>query len=571
MLALLMHGQVALVYLKNLGDKDHMFGKRVLVSGWILFLFALILKAQDRPIPSEKPRLIVGIQVSGMRYDYLVRYWDKFGDGGFRRLVDNGTFCRNATHDYLIPESGSAVASIATGSYPDIHGIISNYWYDRLKEKVTYCIGDDDAETVGGSYDQGRYSPSRLMVSTVSDELKLSDQFRSKVISICLDPVASVLSGGHAADASYWYDNTNGRWITSTYYTDSLPGWVEEFNDKQLADLYLTRTWEPLMPADQYGASLPDTSKYETGIDGQTTFPYDLEKLSHLSRKKIRYDLLKITPYGNTYTADFAAAALVNENLGKDNRTDWLNVIFSTNALASDHYSSRSVEMEDLYLRLDKDLEHFLDLIDQEVGLKNTLIYLTADNASANKPEYLGGNRLPAGFFNYNAALSLLKTYLNVIYGNGDWIRFYYAQQIYLNRVLIEDSRLSISEFQDRVARFMVQFEGVSNALTASDLVKNNYTRGTFQNIQKSYNQKRSGDVLLYLTPGWVEKGVHRKYASSVHFDSHVPLIWYGWKIGRDEISRKVSVTDIMPTIAYFLNISRPSGMQGNIIGELTE
>ena len=206
-----------------------------------------------------------------------------------------------------------------------------------------------------------------------------------------------------------------------------------------------------------------------------------------------------------------------------------------------------------------------------EVGLKNILIYFTADNASANEPGYLSSKRIPSGYFNYNAALSLLKSYLNVIYGSGDWVKFYYAQQIYLNRTLIEDSRLSIPEFQDRVARFMVQFEGVSNALTASDLVKNNYTGGNFARIQKSYNQKRSGDVMLYLTPGWVEKGIDRQYASSVHYDTHVPLIWYGWKIGRGEISRKVSVTDIMPTIAFFLNISGPPGTEGNIIGEIVE
>ncbi len=542
------------------------------------FIFALFLSvcvhglhAQDRVIPSEKPKLIVGIQVAGMRYDYLVRYWDQFGEGGFKRIVSKGMVCKNAYHDYLVPESGSGYATIATGAYPDVHGVVSNYWYDRLKEKVTQCISDEKAETIGGNYGEGKYSPNNLMVSTISDELKLSDQFKSKVISISLDPVGAVISGGHTANGSYWYDDTSGKWITSSYYMDSLPSWVNDFNAKKLADLYLANTWVPLLPMDTYSASLPDTSRFEEGIDGQKTFPYDLEKLSRIKRAKPRYDLLKVTPFGNTYTSDFAAAAVVNEKLGKDDYTDWLNVIFSSNAYAGEYYSSRSVEMEDLYLRLDKELEHFLDFLDREVGLKNTLIYFTADNASANEPGYLSSKRIPSGYFNYNAALSLLKTYLNVIYGSGDWVKFYYAQQIYLNRTLIEDSRLSIPEFQDRVARFMVQFEGVSNALTASDLVKNNYTGGTFGRIQKSYNQKRSGDVMLYLTPGWVEKGIDRQYASSVHYDTHVPLIWYGWKIGRGVISRKVSVTDIMPTIAFFLNISSPPGTEGNIIGEIVE
>ncbi len=544
---------------------------KIVFASLLFFASVCELNAQDRIIPSEKPKLIVGIQVSGMRYDYLVRYWDKFGDGGFKKLVNKGTVCKNAHHDYLVPESGSGYASIATGTYPDVHGVVSNYWYDRLKEKITYCVEDEKTETIGGSFGEGKYSPEKLMVSTISDELKLAGQFKSKVISISLDPVGAIISGGHTADGCYWYDNVSGRWITSSYYVDSLPHWVQDFNDKKLADLYLTKTWETSLPADQYNASLPDTSWIEKGFNGQHTFPYDLDKLSHPKRNTVRFDLLKETPFGNTYTADFVASAVVNEKLGKDDVTDWLNVIFAANAYAGEYFSSRSVEIEDMYLRLDNDIEHFLDFLDREVGLKNVLIYITADNASANEPAYLAGNSMPTGSFNYNAALSLLKTYLNVIYGSGDWVKFYYAQQIYLNRILIEDSRLSIPEFQDRVANFMVQFEGVSNALTASDLVKNNYTRGNFSSIQKSYNQKRSGDVLLYLTPGWIEKGIDRQYASTIHYDSHVPLIWYGWKIGRDEISRRVSVTDIMPTIANFLNISSPAGMQGSIINELTE
>jgi arylsulfatase A-like enzyme len=227
--------------------------------------------------------------------------------------------------------------------------------------------------------------------------------------------------------------------------------------------------------------------------------------------------------------------------------------------------------MEDMYLRLDQDIEHFLTFIDQELGLKNVLIYVTADNAAANAPSFMLEKRMPGGYFNYNSAISLLKTYLNVIYGTGDWVSFYYAQQIFLNRELIEDSKLSISEFQDRVVRFMIQFEGVSNALSADDLIRNNYTHGTFEMMQKSYSQKRSGDILLRLNPGWVEKGIERQYASSYHYDSHVPLIWYGWKIGREEISRKLSVTDIVPTIASFLNISRPPAVQGNVIRELLD
>jgi arylsulfatase A-like enzyme len=291
--------------------------------------------------------------------------------------------------------------------------------------------------------------------------------------------------------------------------------------------------------------------------------------MSILKNSKRFYELLKYTPFGNTLTSDFAAATVVNEELGKDNYTDWLQICFSSSGYLGDKFTSNSVEIEDTYLRLDKDLEHFLNFLDGEVGMKNVLIYLTSDNSMADDPAYMADQGLPVGYFNYNSAMSLLGTYLNLIYGKGDWVKFYYAQQIYLNRDLIENSKLSLKDFQDVVAAFMIQFEGVANTLTSTNLMTNNYTRGFFEKIQKSYNQKRSGDILIHLSPGWTEKGIDKQYASSFRYDSHVPLIWYGWKIGRANIYRPVSVTDIMPTIAGFLDIPRSGSIEGNLIEEL--
>lgn len=543
---------------------------------FIVLVFSLILiipqlKSQDRQLPSEKPKLVIGIVVSEMRYDYIDRYWDKFGDGGFKRLISNGTFCKNAHHDYLLSESATGFATISTGAYPDAHGIVSDFWYDRLRNEVVYSIFDENAQTLGGAYESGKFSPVNLQVSTLSDEVKISNKFKSKVLSISMDPRAAVISGGHAADLALWYDDASGHWITSNYYNDSLPAWVDTFNHKGIADIYLEKTWEPLYPLEEYDESLEDNNGHETGIGGKKTFPYDLSTLSRISRRKKNYDVLQYTPFGNTYTKDIAVAALAAEDLGKDNFTDFLFLNFNASAAAGKYFNSWSVEMQDIYLRLDQEIEHFLEFIDREVGLKNVLIYLTAENAVANEPSYLIEKKIPSGYFNYNSALTLLRTYLNVIYGKGDWIRFYYAQQIYLNSILIEDSKISLTEFEDRVARFMVQFEGVDKVLTSNDLMKNNYTRGTFEKIQKTYNQKRSGDIILHLSPGWVEKGVDRAIASSFHFDSHVPLVWFGWKVGRDEISREISVTNIMPTINYFLNLSRSPAMQGNIIQELVD
>jgi predicted AlkP superfamily pyrophosphatase or phosphodiesterase len=545
-----------------------MFRQKVLI---ILFIVLAkgFLQAQDPSVPPEKPKLIIGVVISGMRYDCITRYWNKFGEGGFKKLVNKGVFCKNAHHDYLIAESGAGYASIATGAYPDVHGIVSDYWYDRLRNKVTNCIESEKAATIGGSYEEGRYSPARMLAGTLSDQARVASQFNSKVISISLDPRAAILSGGHTANAAYWFDNQYGKWITSSYYYDSIPFWVNDFNSKELSGIYLDKVWETLYPISEYTESIADNNKYEKGLGGRVTFPYDLKILSPAKKNKRNFEILKFTPYGNTYTKDFAIAAIVNENLGKGEYTDWLQLSFSATSYLGKNFPVWSVEMEDTYLRLDKDLEHFLNFIDEQVKMKNVLIYLTSENALADNPTFLADNGMPSGYFNYNNAMFLLKTYLNLIYGNGEWVNFYYAQQIYLNRQLIDDSKLSFVDFQDRVSGFMTQFEGVSNALTSVNMLTNNYTRGYFEKIQKSFSQKRSGDILLHLSPGWIEKGVDTEYESSLHYDTHVPLIFYGWKLGRTSITRPVSVTDIMPSIALLLDMTRPGSIEGNLIEEL--
>jgi len=538
----------------------------------LILLFAYIkgmLFAQDPSVPPEKPKLIIGITISEMRYDYLNRFWNKFGNGGFKKLINNGVYCRNVHHDYLIAESGAGYASISTGAYPEVHGIVSDYWYDRLKDQVIYCIENDKTATIGGSYEEGRYSPGKMLAGTLSDQLRISNQFNSKSISVSLDPKAAILLGGHTANAAYWYDNQNGKWISSSYYIDSLDAWVNEFNSKNFSDIYLDKLWETLLPITEYSESIEDDNKFEAGLNGKRLFPYDLKVISTVKKGRTSYDVLKYSPYGNTYTKDFAIAAIVNENLGKDNYTDWLNVNFSATSFIGEKFLVRSVEMEDTYLRLDKDLEHFLNFIEGQVGMKNVLIYLTSENASADNPVYLSENGIPSGYFDYNSAMALLRTYLNLIYGNGEWVKFYYAQQIFLNKQLIEDSRLSLEDVQSRIAGFMIQFEGVSNALTSTHLLSNNYTRGYFEKIQKSFSQKRSGDILLHLSPGWIEKGIEKEFASSLHFDTHVPLVFYGWKIGKANVSRPLSVIDIMPSIAVFLDISCPASVEGNVITEL--
>jgi predicted AlkP superfamily pyrophosphatase or phosphodiesterase len=528
-----------------------------------------VVQVNAQRIPPEKPKLVVGITVSGMRYDYLTAYWDKFGDDGFRRMTNMGTVCRNAQYDQLITESAVGHATIATGARPDAHGIVADYWYERLSGEVRYCTDDPSVHALVSSDENGHTSPAAMMSRTLTDELRIVSQFRSKVIGVSMDPKAAVLQSGHTANSAYWYDPMHGTWTTSTWYMDSLPQWVNEFNEKNYKDIYREKLWDTFLPIGEYTESMLDNNPYETGFNGQNTFPYDLRRIGDMTKKR-DYAVLMKTPFGNTYTKDFAISTIVNEALGQRDATDWINISFNATKYLSESFSTWSVEVQDMYLRLDQDIAHLLEFLDDQVGLENTLVYLTADHAIADDPAYLAGHRVPSGYFNSRANISLLKSYLNAVYGQGDWVHLYYANQVYLNRKLIEDSRLSPEEVQDRVAGFMIQFAGVSNAMPAHILQRNNFTEGIFHRIQNSYNQKRSGDVMIYLTPGWIDRpGNNDETVNTSHYNGHVPLVFYGWKIGRTTVTERVSPMDIVPTIACFLKISVPENASGSVIGAI--
>ena len=336
--------------------------------------------------------------------------------------------------------------------------------------------------------------------------------------------------------------------------------------------MYLSEEWNTLYPIYEYTESLPDKNPYETGFNGKITFPYDLDSLSKISRNERDYSLLTRTPFGNTYTADFAANLVTNEQLGQDDATDILLVCFTAGENIGNMFGPNSVEVEDAFLRLDKEIAHFINFIESYVGKQNALIFLTSDHGVAQVPSFLTDNKIPAGYFNQNAAISLLTSALNNTYGRGDWVRSYHAQQIYLNHNLIEDSRLSLKDMQEYVAQFMLQFAGVSNTITSYTLQTTNFTDGIFKKMQNSYNQKRSGDVIINLKSGWVESnsGVTGG-TSSYSYDSRVPLIWYGWKIGRGTVNRDIDIIDIAPTVSSLLNITFPNSCTGSPIFELIQ
>ncbi|HOY38621.1 MAG: alkaline phosphatase family protein [Bacteroidales bacterium] len=534
-----------------------------------LSLFYQNIKAQDNPIiPADKPKLVVGIVVEQMRYDYLTRYWDKFGENGFKKLYIYGTNCQNANLNYSITQVSPGYATIATGAEPSEHGIVSDYWYVPLTGKKVQSTEDKNTKCIGGSKNAEAFSPVNLLAPTLSDEIKLANRNQSKVISISMNSTGAALMGGFAADAAYWFDRETGNWVSGTYYMKVLPQWVDEINSKKQPENYLTRTWIPMLPLSEYKESLNDTSIYEYGIDGlYKTFPYVYPKIRESVKK---YELLTMVPEGNTLTTDFAVNALFNEELGKDNITDFLFVSYSPAGVISKYFGPDAVETEDMYLRLDKEIAQLLSVLEETIGKNNVLIYLTSTSGISTVPSYLQDNRIPAGVFKQHYMTALLTSYIKALYAEGTWIIDFANQQIYLNRLLIEDSKIPLNEMQDKIASFIINSEAVAYAISTHNMSNYAANDGILQKMKNSFHPKRSGDIMIALKPGWIyDVSYSADHGSAYNYDTHVPLLWYGWKVKKNTVLDNVNITDIAPTISQMLQMPMPSHSSGQPIIEL--
>lgn len=546
--------------------------KKCLVVALLINFFGSSGYTQPKNLP-EKPKLVIQIVVEQMRYDILQRYWNRFSEKGFKKLVNEGALCKDATYDYMVTESAPGYATITTGANPSEHGIVSNDWYVRLRNKTQFCVNDPKLEDKSLTFNENKYSPKQIIGSTLGDELRAFNYKRSKVISISIKNYAAVLSGGYLANAAYWMDEKTADWVSSSYYMDSLPRWVRDFNKKKLVPLYLSRNWATLNPINSYQQSLADNNSYETGFSNhQRTFPYNLKALSLTEGEKV----IKYTPYGNSYTASLAVAAIIFEELGKDNYPDLLTLSFATTGYVTDLFGNRSVELEDVYLRLDKEIAHLLNVIDDRIGKDNAIIVLTSDRGISDPPDFSKEIGKPTGEFDSQKAVFLLNSYLKAVYGRSGWVKHYSDKQIYLNQLLVDAAKLSLAEVQLKAAQFISEFQGVAQATTGSLLQTNNYTKGTMRKFQNSYSLVRSGDILLNLKPGWVEKKKYFsensvKHSSPYRYDSHVPLIFYGWKIKHTEIQKPVYMNDIAVTLSDFLKITYPSSATGKLIEGLVD
>ncbi|MDF2436898.1 MAG: hypothetical protein K0Q95_1274 [Bacteroidota bacterium] len=517
------------------------------------------------PPPPAKPKLVVGIVVDQMRYDYIYRYWDKFGSDGFKRLVNEGFFCRNTNYNYVPTYTGPGHASIYTGTTPAVHGIIANEWYDNKTNRYIYCAEDNSVSGVGSTSNEGKRSPLNNFTSTITDELRISSNMKSKVIGIALKDRSAIMPAGHTANAAYWYDGGNGNFISSTYYMKELPAWLAEFNKKELAKKYLSQPWNLLLSADQYSESIADDNKYEGLLKGESkpVFPHDLPGLMAANNG---LNLIRNTPFGNSLTKDLAIEVIKNENMGKSGATDFLAVSFSSPDYIGHTWGPNSVEQEDDYLRLDKDLAELLKFLDTQLGKDNVLVFLTADHAAPEVPSYLIDLKIPAGYVNEGKMNWELKNYLKQVYGDS-LVLSMSNQQVFLNHKVIDEKKLDLSKVQDDAASFIRKMEGVSEVVTGLTMNNTSFTEGSRYLMQKGYHAQRSGDVLINYLPSWVDyQRTGTTHGSPYSYDTHVPLIFYGWNIKPGSSSEQVYITDVAATLAMMLNIQFPNGCTGRPI-----
>ncbi len=529
------------------------------------------------PAP-QRPKLVVGIVVDQMRYDYLYRYWDQYPEGGIKRLLGEGFSFENAHFDYVPTYTGPGHAAVYTGSVPAINGIVGNNWYMRSYGRSVYVAEDTTQQTVGGQTSAGQMSPHFLLSSTITDELRLFSNRRSKVIGVAIKDRGAILPAGHMPTAAYWYEGKSGRWITSTYYMSALPDWVEKFNGQGLADRYLSKPWQTLLSEDNYMASLAPDSAYtlpylrrpSLQISNATldAMPHDLPTL----KESLGYALLPRTPMGNSYTTDFAMEAARQEQLGKGDFTDFLAVSYSSTDYVGHQFGVHSREVQDTYLRLDRDLARLLTFLDGHVGKDNVLVFLSADHGAANTPAHMIDVGVPAGVFASKRLENELKEYLQKMYGEGDWLAHYDNQQVYLNHDLIAARAVDLRKMRMQVADFALRYAGVANAFTADEIPLLSAATPQIELIQRGYHRHRCGDVVLLLEPAWYE-GSYAAAGGTTHssgysYDTHIPIIWYGGMVRPGRSSERVHVTDIAPTLAQILRIMEPNGSIGRPLNE---
>lgn len=516
----------------------------------------------------QRPKLVVGIVVDQMRWDYLYRFYDRYtATGGFKRFLQQGFSCENTLVPYTPTVTACGHTCIYTGSVPAIHGIVGNNWWDNLTMKGMYCTQDDAVQPVGATSSAGKMSPKNMLVTTVCDELKLATNFRSKVIGLAIKDRGGILPAGHAANAAYWYESSTGNWVTSSYYMNALPQWVQDFNARKLVDTFYKKGWNTLYPVESYVQSTADEKSYESKplSAQQKGFPYKLDKFIGTN-----YGVIASTPYGNSLTTEMAKAAIAGEQLGADDITDFLTVSYSSTDYIGHSFGPNSIEQEDDFLRLDQELGNLFSFLDTQVGKGQYLVFLSADHAVAHVPGFMEENKLPGRVIDDGAWGGALDKLLAEKFGASKLIAYNANNQVYLNHRIIDSLKLDAVAVRKAVADYLGKQKGVSRAFPLQELSDVTLNSTIKNMVANGYYPNRCGDVQVVLEPGWIDGGATgTTHGAWYPYDAHIPLLFYGWNIKPGKSNREVYMTDIAPTIAAILHLQMPSGSVGKVIEEV--
>ncbi len=543
----------------------------------ILVIFALntqTVSAQSTsqsatPAAIERPKLVVGLVIDQMRWDFLYRYNAKYTSTGFNRLLRQGFSFENTLIPFTPTYTAAGHACIYTGSIPAIHGIMGNNWYDKTSGRNVYCTDDSTVTTVGSNSRAGKMSPRNMWTTTITDELRLSNNFQSKVIGIALKDRGAILPAGHSGNAAYWYDESVGKFITSSYYMKALPKWVDDFNKQDLPAKYMKADWNTLYPIKEYTLSTADDKIYEYPLsdEKQPVFPHKVSQVTDGI-----YSTFKFTPYANTYTFDFAKKAIESEKMGKGSVTDFLAVSISSTDYIGHSFGPNSVEIEDTYYRLDKDIADFLDYLDATVGKNNYLLILSADHGVAHVPAFLKEHNLPGDVFDDFLMLKEINTILEQQFGLKNILQSVMNYQFYINTAEVERNGKDLAAIKRMVIKSLLTRPFIINAFETAAISGATLPEPQKTMMTNGYNPKRSGDIMFTVKPGYFDGGIK----GTTHglwnpYDAHIPNVWYGWHVPHGQTSRETYMTDIAPTIAAMLKIQEPNGNAGKVLTELTK
>jgi len=544
--------------------------KNVLVT--ISFcLFSLCGNTQKKSQILSKPKLVVGIVIDQMRWDYLYRFQPLFkSNGGFKRMMNNGFNCDNTMVPYAPTVTACGHTCVYTGSVPNIHGIIGNNWWDKSLNKIAYCTEDKTVDGIGITKgDAGKMSPKNMLVTTIGDELRLATNFKSKVIGVAVKDRGAILPAGHSANAAYWYDKGTGSFISSSYYMKVLPSWLNDFNNRKLVDSFYRFGWNIQLSKETYLKYCTDDAKpYEYKVFGDSALGFPYNNLAKYINKD--YNKIISTPFGNTLTAEVAKTILINEKMGKRDETDFLAISFSSPDYIGHSFGPNSWELLDCYVRLDEELGKLFDALDKQVGAGNYISFLTADHAVAHIPAFMKENKLPGGTFDDNMEKKIMNKQLKEKFAIDTAILSFENYQITLNKKSIQSLGIDENKLTNWIINYLRQNEAILNVFELNKLMEIPMNNTIRERLANGYFENRSGDIQVVLKSGYID-GMQTGTTHGLWnpYDAHIPLLWYGWGIKKGSTHKETYMTDIAATLAALLKIQMPSGCVGKVIEDV--